>query len=193
MKTNLTSGLTDKEVKQLQEQFGRNEIIVKEVNPFRKFLKKLIAPIPLMIEAAMVLSAVSGKWEDFWIIFVLLAINIGVDFIQEQKAGHALAALKATMAPTALVRRNGVFSRKPANDLVPGDIVKLTIGNIIPADVVLREGAYLEVDQSALTGESLPVEVHEGDSVYGNAIVRKGEMLAEVTKTGLKYIYREKY
>ena len=133
-----------------------------------------------MIEVALLLSGILGKWEEFTIIAILLLVNIGVDFLQEEKAGRALAELKATLAHTAIVRRDGVFTKIDSRDLVPGDIVKLTIGSIVPADVVLRSGDGLEVDQSALTGESLSVTKVVGDLVYGNAIIRKGEMLAEV-------------
>jgi len=184
MKTDVNTGLSNAEVRSRQSKFGKNELVKEHSNIMTRFLRKLIAPIPLMIEVALVLSALAERWEDFWIIFVLLSINIGIDFFQEERAGRALQALRNTLARTALVKRDGVYTELPAADLVPGDIVKLTIGSIVPADVVLREGEYVEIDQSALTGESLSVTKHIGDEVFGNSIVREGEMISEVTKTG---------
>lgn len=184
MQTDYKIGLIQSEVLERQKKWGRNEIVEHTTSSLLRILKKFTGPIPIMIEVALLLSGVLGKWEEFSIILILLIVNVGVDFIQEEKAGRALAELKATLARTALVLRDGVFSKIEATDLVPGDIVKLTIGSIVPADVVLRAGMYLEVDQSALTGESLPVDKQIGEVVYGNAVVRKGEMLAEVQYIG---------
>ncbi len=184
MPTDLKNGLTEKEANERQKQFGLNEITEKSTPAFIRFIGKFIGPIPLMIELAMVFSTIVGKWDDLIIISVLLSLNIIVDFLQEQKANKALKALKATLSPKALVLRDGKFSTIPAKFLVPGDIIELKIGDVVPADAILRQGKYLLVDQSSITGESLPVEKKVGENIYGNIVVKVGEMLAEITKTG---------
>ena len=177
-------GLSSSEVAVLQEQYGPNEIEEKTHPAFVRFLKKFIGPIPLMIEAALVLSVIAGKWEDFIIISILLGVNVLVDFLQEQKANRALQALKKTLSPTATVLRDGVFALVAAKELVPGDIVKLVIGDVAPADMILLDNAYVYVDQSTITGESLPVEKKKGDTIYSSSVVQKGSFLALVTATG---------
>ncbi len=177
-------GLSSSEVKKLQEKYGSNEIETKSQSALVRFLKKFIDPIPLMIEAALLLSVIAGKWEDFTIIFILLGVNILVDFFQEEKANKALQALKSTLSPTAVVLRDGVFTTINASDLVVGDVVKLIIGDIAPADMVLLDDTYAYVDQAAITGESLPVEKKKGDSVYASSTIQKGKFLARVTQIG---------
>jgi len=149
-------------------------------------LKKFWGPIPWMIEVAAIISFALKRWEDFVIITILLFVNIYVDYKQESKARDALEVLREKLAKKALVFRSGKFREINAKYLVPGDIIKLKIGDIIPADAKLLEGKYLEIDQSALTGESMPVDKIPGDFVYSNSIVKIGEMLAKVTKTGTK-------
>jgi len=178
------SGLSLSEVKKLQEKYGRNEIETKAQSALVRFLKKFIEPISLMIEAALVLSIIAGKWEDFTIIAILLAVNILVDFFQEEKANKALQALKSTLSPTAVVLRDGVFNTINAAELVVGDVVKLIIGDVAPADMVLLDDVYSYVDQSAITGESLSVEKKKGDIVYASSIIQKGKFLARVTQIG---------
>ncbi len=149
-------GLTDAEVQQRRAKYGYNELPEKKVNPLLKFLSYFWGPIPWMIEAAMILSAVVGHWEDFVIILILLVANAVVGFWEEYQAGNAIAALKAKLALTARVKRGGA-GRRPARELVPGDLIRLRLGDIVPADAALLEGDPIDVDQSALTGESLPV------------------------------------
>ena len=184
-----TQGLSEHEAKRRLEKFGYNEISEKKESDFKRLLKKLWSPIPWMIEIAAILSAVAGKWEDFIIIIILLCVNILVDYKQESKALNALEVLKEKLAKKALVLRDGKFKEIEARFLVPGDIIKLKIGDVVPADARLIQGKYLEIDQSALTGESLPVDKKEGDEIYSNSIVRMGEMLAEITFTGLKTFF----
>ncbi len=178
------TGLTTIEAQKRLLKYGYNEIKEKTTTWYSRFVKKLIGPIPLMIEIAAVLSLALRRWEDFTMISILLIVNVSVDFIQENKAVNAIEALKDKLAKKALVYRDGKYKKIDARLLVPGDIVKLTIGNIVPADVKLVDGQYLQVDLSTLTGESLPVNKKTGDTVYGNAIVKMGSMLAEVTATG---------
>jgi H+-transporting ATPase len=127
-----------------------------------------------MIEAAAILSAVVHHWEDFWIIFVLLVLNnAAVGFWQEHKADNAIELLKQRLAPKARGLRDGTWTEVEARELVPGDIVRVRLGAIVPADIELIDGNYLFTDESALTGESLPVEKHVSDAAYSGSIVRQ--------------------
>jgi H+-transporting ATPase len=179
------NGLSSSEAQQRLQQFGPNEIAEKKVNPIVKFLRYFWGPIPWMIEAALILSAVIQRWEDFWIIFALLMLNAVVGFWQEHKAGNAIELLKQRLALKARVLRDGKWNELPAQELVPGDMVRVRLGDVAPADVKLVEGDYLLVDQSALTGESLPVEKHVADVGYSGSIIRQGEMNAVVVTTGM--------
>ncbi len=177
-------GLTDEEVKERLAKYGFNTIEEKEEGWFPRLLKRFWGPIPWMIETAAVLSAAVGRWEDFTIIMVLLFVNAIVDFYQESKALNAIAVLKKKLARKALVLRDGTWQEVDAKELVPDDIIKVKIGDIVPADVhLLGGGDFLLVDQSALTGESLPVHRKVGDDLYANSIIKQGEMIAKVTAT----------
>ncbi len=182
---NPAGGLSDSEVKQRLEAYGPNEIEEREEPLWHRIFRRFWAPIPWMIEAAAALSALAGKWEDFSIILVMLLVNAGLDFFQEHRALNALKALKARMARQVTVLRNGTTRIVPARELVPGDLVRLRIGDIVPADVQLVSGDYLLIDQSALTGESLPVSRKVNEVAYANTIVKQGEMLAVVVNTGM--------
>ena len=177
-------GLDARQVRERLARFGYNEIQEKEEPLWHRVFRRFWGPIPWMIEAAAILSAVVQKWEDFAIITVMLLVNAGLDFFQEHRALNALKALKQRLASEVTVLREGAYKTVPARELVPGDIVKLRIGNVVPADVQLLEGDYLSVDQSALTGESLPVNKKTGEAAYANTIVKQGEMLAVVVNTG---------
>ncbi|RME33250.1 MAG: HAD family hydrolase [Gammaproteobacteria bacterium] len=184
LQVSLEQGLSSEEARARLERYGPNEIEEKEEPLWHRILRRFWGPIPWMIETAAFLSALVGKWEDFSIILVMLLVNAFLDFFQEHRALNALAALKERLAHEALVLRDGRFRHVPARELVPGDIVKLKIGDIVPADVQLASGDYLSIDQSALTGESLPVTRKPGDVAYGNTIVKQGEMLGVVVNTG---------
>jgi H+-transporting ATPase len=186
LKANLEKGLSNDEVARRLEQYGTNALKEEKESPLRKFLGFFWGPIPWMIEVAAILSAVLQRWEDFAIIVVMLLLNAGVGFWQEFKADNAIALLKQKLALTARVLRDGQWQDVPAAQLVPGDIVWIKLGNIIPADVTLLEGEYLSVDQSALTGESLPVDKKVGDVAYSGSMAKLGEMKAVVTATGMK-------
>ena len=137
-----------------------------------------------MIEAAVILSAVARHWPDFGIILVLLLANAVVGFWEEHQAGNAIAALKAKLAIKARVKRDGKWVTPPARELVPGDVIRLRLGDIVPADARLLEGDPVEVDQSALTGESLPATRKSGEAVFSGSIIRQGEIGALVYATG---------
>ncbi len=177
-------GLTGAEAARRLAQYGPNSIQEKKVNPLLKFLSYFWGPIPWMIEAAAVLSAVVRHWVDLIIIAVLLVFNAVVGFWQEYQAASAVEALKKQLALKARVKRDGTWQEADAATLVPGDTLRLRLGDIIPADVKLTEGDYLSVDQSALTGESLPVDKKAGDVGYAGSVAKQGEMGALVTATG---------
>ena len=177
-------GLTQAEATRRLAQYGPNEIVEKTVNPLLKFLTYFWGPIPWMIEVAVLLSGVLEHWPDFFIILVLLLANAGIGFWEERQAGKAVAALKAELAIKARVKRDGAWVTPPSRELVPGDVIRLRLGDIVPADARLLDGDPVEVDQSALTGESLPADATTGDAVFSASIIRKGEIGAMVYATG---------
>ncbi|WP_353222314.1 plasma-membrane proton-efflux P-type ATPase [Salinisphaera hydrothermalis] len=163
---------------------GPNALSEKKRSLWRQLVSYFWGPIPWMIELAAVLSAVDGDWDSFIVILAMLLINGGIGFWEEKSAGDALDALKGQLALKARVRRDGKWAEIDATDLVPGDIVRLRLGDVTPADVKLLEGDYLSVDQSALTGESLPVTKNTGDIAYSSTLIKEGEMVAVVCATG---------
>ena len=177
-------GLSADDVHQRLQKYGPNALAEKKVSPILQFLSYFWGPIPWMIEVALVLSAIVQHWADLIIILVLLVFNAVIGFWQEHQASNAVEALKKQLALKARVKRDGQWTEVDAVDLVPGDIIRLRLGDIIPADVKLAEGDYLSVDQSALTGESLPVNKKPGDIAYSGSVAKQGEMEAVVTATG---------
>jgi H+-transporting ATPase len=177
-------GLTGSEAEARLQRFGYNEITAREEPLWHRVFRRFWGPIPWMIEVAAILSAVVGKWDDFIIITIMLLVNAGLDFFQEHRALNSLKALKQRLKAEVIVLRDGTFKTIPTRELVPGDIVRLRIGNIVPADVQLLDGDYLSLDQSALTGESLPVNKKVDEVAYASTIVKQGEMLAVVVNTG---------
>ncbi len=178
------NGLTQAEAQKRLTQYGPNEIEEKKTNELLKFLSYFWGPIPWMIEVAVILSAVARHWPDFGIILLLLLANAVVGFWEEHQAGNAIAALKATLAIKARVKRDGKWINPAARELVPGDVIRVRMGDIVPADARLLEGDPVEVDQSALTGESLPATRKSGEAVFSGSIVRQGEIGALVYATG---------
>jgi len=177
-------GISSSEAKERLDQYGLNEIEERKVSPLRKFLGYFWGPIPWMIEIAAVLSLVVRHWADFGIIITLLIFNALVGFWQEYQAGNAVEALKKKLALKSHALRDRKWQEVQAKELVPGDVIRLRLGEIIPADTKLFEGDYLSVDQSALTGESLPVNKEKGDIAYSGSIGKQGEMVGLVTATG---------
>lgn len=178
------NGINDSEAEERIKKFGYNEIAEKKVSPIQKFLSYFWGPIPWMIEIAAILSAIINHWEDFWIIFALLLLNAVVGFWQESKASDAISELKKKLALNAKVFRNSKWNEIEARQLVPGDVIRIRLGDIIPADIKLFSGDYLTIDESALTGESLPVEKHKEDLGYSGSVVHQGEMNGLVVATG---------
>jgi plasma-membrane proton-efflux P-type ATPase len=179
-------GLTQAEAQKRLTQYGPNEIEEKKTNLFLKFLSYFWGPIPWMIEVAVILSGVVRHWPDFFIILLLLVANAVVGFWEEREAGNAIAALKAKLAIKARVKRDGKWVTPPARELVPGDVIRLRLGDIVPADARLLDGDPVEVDQSALTGESLPATRKPCEAVFSGSIIRQGEIGALVYATGAK-------
>jgi H+-transporting ATPase len=177
-------GLGKTEAQHRLEKYGYNELPEKKASPVLKFLSYFWGPIPIMIMIAAVLSGVLRHWPDLGVILALLVLNAVVGFREEYQAGNVIAALKQKLAVQAKVKRDGSWTSVPARELVPGDVIRVRIGDIVPADAKLLEGEPVDVDQSALTGESLPVERKVGDAVYSGSILRRGEVDALVYATG---------
>ena len=181
----VATGLTSDEARRRLEKFGPNAVADMALHPLRRALTKFWAPVPWMLEAAIVLEVVLGKYVEAAIIAGLLAFNAALGYFQEGRAQATLAALKSRLALNASVRRDNVWATMPAAELVPGDIVKLSLGAVVAADVRLIEGEVL-LDQSMLTGESIPIEAGPGLQTFAGALVRRGEAVAEVTATGAR-------
>ena len=177
-------GLSKAEAIRRLAQYGPNEIAEHKTNPLLKFLSYFWGPIPWMIEIAVILSGAVGHWPDFFIILLLLLANGVVGYTEERQAGNAIEALKAKLAINARVKRDDTWISAPARELVPGDVIRLRLGDIVPADARLLDGDEIEVDQSALTGESLPATCTTGDAVFSGSIIRQGEIGALVYATG---------
>ncbi|HUO55049.1 MAG TPA: plasma-membrane proton-efflux P-type ATPase [Rhodoblastus sp.] len=180
------SGLSEAEAARRLAQYGENALAEHHVGVVQRLAQFFWGPIPWMIEIAAALSAALAHWGDLAIILLMLFINAGVGFWQEFKADNAVQLLKQRLALKARVRRDGQWKDVEARLLVPGDLIMIRIGSIVPADVKLIGGDYLSVDQSALTGESLPVDKKAGDEAYSGSIAKQGEMTGAVTATGMK-------
>jgi H+-transporting ATPase len=178
-------GLTSDEARRRLAKFGPNAMPDTSMHPLRMALEKFWAPVPWMLEAAIVLELVLGKYVEAAIIAALLVFNAALGWFQESRAQATLAALKSRLALNASVRRDGKWVTMPATGLVPGDLVKLSLGAVVAADVQLINGEVL-LDQSMLTGESVPIEAGAGVQTYAGALVRRGEAEAEVTATGVR-------
>ncbi|MBY6240234.1 plasma-membrane proton-efflux P-type ATPase [Methylosinus sp. Sm6] len=182
-------GLSAAEARKRLAIFGPNALVERRVGFLRKVLRYFSGPMAYMIEAAALVSAIIGHWGDFSIILALLLFNAGLEAWQDRKASDALAALKKGLAPEATLLRDGEWRTAPAAGLAPGDIVKVRLGVVVPADVRLLGGDYISIDQAALTGESLPVAKKRGDLAYSGSIVKQGEMTGVVIATGSRTFF----
>ncbi|HUY82979.1 MAG TPA: HAD-IC family P-type ATPase, partial [Steroidobacteraceae bacterium] len=177
------AGLTSGEARARLARIGPNAMPEAEEPLWRRALGKFSAPVPWMLEAAILLELALGESVEAAVIAVLLCFNAALGLVQEGRAQATLRALKSRLALIATVRRDGRWQTLAAGEIVPGDVVKLTLGAIVPADATLQDGEVL-LDQSMLTGESLPVEAGAGAASYAGSLVRRGEAVAEVTATG---------
>ena len=177
------NGLSSLEAEKRLHQYGLNEVTEKKVNPLIKFIRYFWGPIPWLIEVAIILSSIIQHWEDLGIITALLVLNAVVGFWQEHKADNAIELLKEKLALKARVLRDNKWHEISAKELVPGDIIHISSGDIVPADSkIVNE---ISLDESVLTGESLPVDKKASDIAYSGSIVVQGETNALVTSTGL--------
>jgi H+-transporting ATPase len=179
------NGLTSEEARSRLGKFGPNAMPDTSAHPFRMALEKFWAPVPWMLEAAVALEVALGKYIEAAIIAGLLVFNAALGLFQEGRAQATLAALKSRLALNASVRRDGAWKILPAVELAPGDVIKLSLGGVVAADVRLTGGEVL-LDQSMLTGESAPIEAGAGVQTYAGALVRRGEAVAEVIATGAR-------
>ncbi len=180
---NVDGGLTSDEARRRLQKFGPNAMPDTRLHPLRMAIEKFWAPVPWMLEAAIVLELALGKYVEAAIIAFLLAFNAALGLFQESRAQATVAALKSRLALNASVRRDGAWKIVSAAELVPGDLVKLSLGGVVAADVKLTGGEIL-LDQSMLTGELVPIEAAAGVETYAGALVRRGEAVAKVTATG---------
>ncbi|MGB8345098.1 MAG: plasma-membrane proton-efflux P-type ATPase [Ktedonobacteraceae bacterium] len=179
------NGLTSSEAATRLAQYGPNEVSEPQPNALLALLGKFWAPVPWMLEATIVVTLLTARYLDAAIIGFLLVFNIVISFMQEGQAENALALLRHRLAITARVLRDGQWRQIAARDVVPGDVLHVRMGDVVPADVTIHDGA-LVVDQSPLTGESVPVEKGAGDTLYAGAVARQGEATGVVTATGAK-------
>src|SRR3984957_7270296 len=183
--TDLSVGLTAHEARRRLDTGGQNAVVDVAQHPLRRAANKLWAPVPWMLEAAILLQLGLGDYVSGAVVAMLLLFNAALGFFQEGRAQATLDALKSRLALIASVKRDGQWTTVPASELVPGDVVKLSLGAVVAADMRLIEGSIL-IDQSMLTGESLPIEAVSGTEVYAGALVRRGEAMAQVTATGAR-------
>lgn len=176
-------GLSTQEANRRLQTFGPNSAIDVEESTWRLLWAKFLAPIPCLLEGAIVLQIILGEYIEASLIAVLLIFNATLGFFQESRARATLEALRKRLALKTTALRDGAWTILPAEKLVPGDIIKLSLGSVVAADVRLKSGSVL-LDQSMLTGESLPVEAGPGHDTYAGALIRRGEAVAEVTATG---------
>jgi len=178
------TGLSPAEIQKRLNKYGPNALAEKKKSSLSAFLAYFWGPIPWMIEAAALMALIVRDWGDFTIITSLLLFNALLGFWEEHEASNALDALKSSLALKARALRGGKWEQVDAPTLVPGDIIRLYLGDVVPADCDLIQGDYISIDQSALTGESLPVRKKSGEAAYSGSIVKQGEMTAVVTATG---------
>jgi H+-transporting ATPase len=184
------NGLTSEKATALLAEYGPNSLPEKVVTPLEIFLKhawgkKIYTPepIPVILWAAIIITLVLNDYVDFVIVFLLYAMNVALGFVEEYRAGNSVAALKNALAPTAVAKRDGEWKTIPAVDLVPGDLLRLRIGDVAPADCILCDGHECAMDQSSLTGESLPSNKKGGDMCFSGTTVKRGEVAVYVAAT----------
>src|SRR5437762_1213320 len=182
--TDPKTGLNSVELQERLSKYGPNALPEDKKSVLSGLLAYFWGPIPWMIEAAALMALIVGDWGDLTIITSLLLFNALLGFWEEHEASNALDALKNSLALKARVLRSGKWEQVDAQTLVPGDIVRLYLGDVVPADCKLIRGDYISIDQSALTGESLPVTKKSGDDAYSGSVVKEGEMVAVITATG---------
>jgi H+-transporting ATPase len=180
-----STGLSSAETSRRLAEFGPNAFVDEPLRPFARVLRHFWAPVPWMLEATIALQIAVGEHLEALMIAGLLILNVALGLFQENRAGAALTLLKQHLALQARVRRDRVWIAKPAAELVPGDIVQLSLGGVVPADVKILTGTVL-LDQSMLTGESMPAEAEASSTAYAGALIRRGEATGVVVATGTR-------
>jgi H+-transporting ATPase len=180
--TELPSGLASIEANRRLGEYGPNDVPEEIPSPWRVFATKFWSPIPWLLEAAIVLQISLGKDLEALLTAALLFFNATLGYVQERRAGASIAALKKHLAPTALARRDDKSTRLPAFQLVPGDALMLPLGALVPADARIVSGSIL-IDESMLSGESVPLDAEPGSDIHAGALVRRGQAIAGVTAT----------
>src|SRR5437660_8212827 len=182
--TDPKTGLNPTQVQERLIKYGANALPEEKKSAVSVLFAYFWGPIPWMIEAAALMALIVGDWGDLTIIVSLLLFNAVLGFWEEHEASNALDALKNSLALKARALRSGEWQEVDARTLVPGDVIRLYLGDVVPADCKLIQGDYVSIDQSALTGESLPVTKKSGEDAYSGSVVKQGEMVAMVTATG---------
>jgi len=178
-------GLSSAQAASLRAEFGPNAVVEESIHPLGRFARHFWAPVPWMLEATIGLQIILGEWVTASMIAAVLLFNVLLAAFQESRANAALALLKRRLTLTSRVRRDGAWVDGPAADLVPGDIVQVSLGDVVPADVLIVDGSLL-LDQSMLTGESIPIEMEAGKTAFAGGLVRRGAAIARVTATGTR-------
>ena len=178
-------GLSSAEAVSRRAEFGPNAVVEEQVHPLMRLARHFWAPVPWMLEATIVLQVILGQRLTASMIAALLILNVLLATFQEGKANAALALLKQRLTLKARVKRDGAWIDGAAADLVPDDIVQISLGDVVPADIMLIDGSLL-LDQSMLTGESVPAETEAGKTAYAGGLVRRGAAIARVTATGTR-------
>jgi H+-transporting ATPase len=176
-------GLSSAEAAARLARYGPNEVSEHRLPAWRRLAGRFWGPLPWMLEGTIVLTFLLGKDLEGAIISVLLAVNSVISFVQQSRSDEALQLLRQRLEVNARVRRDGAWTQRPARELVPGDVVRVRVGDLVPADLLIGEG-HLGLDQSSLTGESAPVEAEPGDTAYGASVVTRGEATGVVSATG---------
>src|SRR5438477_12282141 len=187
--TDPRTGLNPDQLQENLSKYGPNALPEEKKSAVSGFLAYFWGPIPWMIEAAALMALIVGDWGDLTIISSLLLFNALLGFWEEHEASNALDALKNSLALKARVLRSGKWEQVDAQTLVPGDIVRLYLGDVVPGDCKLIRGDYISIDQSALTGEPLPVMKKSGEDAYSGSVVKEGEMVAVITATGVNTFF----
>jgi len=186
--TNSLIGLSQREVEDRLKEFGYNEVMDKKPNPIFLFLKKLWGLSAWMLELIVILSLFLHRYLDAYIVLALLLFNAIIGFIQEYKASNAVESLKQKLQAKVKLVRDGVWKTMASREIVPGDIIRIRVGDFVPADTKIIQGE-IRIDQSALTGESLEIEKKVQEMIFSGSVVTKGEATGMVTLTGASTKY----
>eukprot|EP01135_Chromosphaera_perkinsii_P000688 Nk52_evm1s149 gene=Nk52_evmTU1s149 len=189
LKTNAETGLSAGEHQARLARYGPNMLEETVVNPWILFLSFMWNPLSWAMEVAAIISIILIDYVDFILILALLILNACIGFFEERSAGNAVAALIGQLAPQSKAKRDGQWVNIPAKELVIGDIVRIRLGDVVPADLKLLEGDELKIDQSSLTGESLPVTKYAGYEAYSGSVVKQGEIECVVYATGVNTFF----